>query len=121
MIDRAPIEEALPVVMDALKKQGVVAEIVIKRVRDEQADEHVQLVTMNGTLDYGGERENFDFWVMVPVPTHQTSANWAWVTAHSFVGRSFHLISTKYSREQGIAFWKSAEEAVYELIEAVKE
>ena len=116
MIEKSNIENSISIVTEAMNRRGIFVNLKINDMpsRNEESD-FVQLVSISARIIFGDILKDFDFWAVVPVPTHRRVENWAWIISHNLTGKAFDQLNNKVAPKIRIGFWEKAREAVNEL------
>lgn len=116
IIERKPIEDGIHLAVEVMKRHGVVVEIETSHVPKDDEGDFVQLVRMKGGLSYRGESYKLEFYVVVPVPTHRTPNDWAYLIAYHFLGRAFVELRDNSKLELARDLWRKEVDIVSELV-----
>lgn len=91
-IDVNLIVDSIGVATDAINNKGLRIEIRIKEIpKDNEivADGFVELAVFDGSIMYGNESRNFEFFVAVTQDTlYWKSKDWAWLIVNSFLSHA---------------------------------
>jgi hypothetical protein len=126
-VDVSKLEKAFPLVKKAMAERGIEVELKYDHAFEPEKKEIEGYISGPGfivlacNMIYQGEQYGPVVYVMIPVESHQTPSNWAWLIAHYLVGEQFSNLSETVGKEIAIKFYLTAKEAVYELIEKTKE
>jgi hypothetical protein len=121
-IEIKPIEEGISIASSAMQKKGIVSEIKIAEVPEDDSEkegEFVEIIRMEGRISSGQLKTKFDFYLPIPVATHRNPKDWAWIIVSHFLGEALCILRERVGWTDEVkSFLETERDLVDELIKA---